>query len=176
MLNSRRLWLIIGLGVTLLFGPIRSSLAADRQFLHGHVPPVMARLQPLGRLPGTNCLNLAIGLPLRNGAELEELLRQLYDPASTNFHKYLLPVEFAARFGPTEQDYQAVQDFARSNGLTVTGTYTNRVVLDIQGPVTDVERAFQVTLRTYRHPTEAREFFCAGHRAVVAGKSAGDGH
>ena len=159
MLNSRRLWLIIGLGVALLFGPIRSSLAADRQFLHGHVPPVVARLQPLGRLPGTNSLNLAIGLPLRNQAELDELLRQLYDPASTNFHKFLLPAEFAARFGPTEEDYQAVQDFARSNGLAVTGTYSNRVVLDIQGRVTDVERAFQVTLRTYRHPTEARNFF-----------------
>jgi subtilase family serine protease len=159
MLNSRRSWLIIGLGVTLLFGPIRSSLAADRQFLHGHVPPVVARLQPLGRLPDTNCLNLAIGLPLRNQAELDELLRQLYDPASTNFHKYLQPAEFAARFGPAEEDYQAVEDFVRSNGLVVTGTYSNRVVLDIQGRVADVERAFEVALRVYRHPAEARDFF-----------------
>jgi subtilase family serine protease len=159
MLNFRWSWLIIGLGVTLLFGSIRSSLAADRQFLPGHVPPTVARLQPLGRLPGTNCLNLAIGLPLRNQAALDELLRQLYDPASTNFHKFLLPAEFAARFGPTEEDYQAVQDFVRSNGLVVTGTYSNRVVLDIQTRVADVERAFRVTLRTYRHPTEARDFF-----------------
>jgi subtilase family serine protease len=159
MLNSQRLWLIIGLGVTLLFGPIRSSLAADRQFLHGHVPPVVARLQPLGRLLDTNCLNLAIGLPLRNQAELDELLRQLYDPASTNFHKFLTPAESAARFGPAEEDYQAVEDFVRSNGLVVTGTYSNRVVLDIQGRVADVERAFEVALRVYRHPTEARDFF-----------------
>jgi subtilase family serine protease len=150
---------VTGLGVTLLFGPIRSSLAGDRQFLYGDVPPVVARLQPVGRLPGPNRLNLAIGLPLRNHTELEELLRQLYDPASTNFHKFLVPAEFAARFGPTEEDYQAVEDFARSNGLVVTGTYSNRVVLDLQGRVADVERAFQVTLRTYRHPTEARDFF-----------------
>ena len=159
MLNSRRVWLVTGLGLALLFGPIRSSLAADRQFLHGHVPPVVARLQPLGRLPGTNCLNLAIGLPLRNQAELDELLRQLYDPASTNYHKFLTPAESAARFGPTEEDYQAVEDFVRGNGLVVTGTYSNRVVLDIQGRVVDVERAFRVTLRTYRHPTEACNFF-----------------
>jgi subtilase family serine protease len=152
-------WLVTGLGLALLFGPIRSSLAADRQFLHGHVPPVVARLQPLGRLPGTNCLNLAIGLPLRNQAELDELLRQLYDPASTNFHKFLTPAESAAWFGPTEEDYQAVQHFVRGNGLVVTGTYSNHVVLDIQGRVADVERAFGVTLRTYRHPTEARDFF-----------------
>jgi subtilase family serine protease len=159
MLNSRRVWLITGYGLALLFGPIRSSLAADRQFLHGHVPPAVARLQPLGHLPGTNCLNLAIGLPLRNQAELDELLRQLYDPASTNFHKFLTSAESAARFGPTEEDYQAVQHFVRGNGLVVTGTYSNHVVLDIQGRVADVERAFGVTLRTYRHPTEARDFF-----------------
>ena len=159
MLYSQRLWLIIGLGVALFFGSIRSSFAADRQFLRGHVPPVVARLQPLGRLPATNCLSLAIGLPLRNGAELDELLRQLYDPASTNFHKFLLPAEFAARFGPTEEDYQAVQNFARNNGLVVAGTYSNRVVLDVGGRVADVERAFQVNLRTYRHPIETRDFF-----------------
>ena len=159
MLNSRRVWLVTGYGLALLFGPIRSSLAADRQFLHGHVPPVVARLQPLGHLPGTNCLNLAIGLPLRNQAELDELLRQLYDPASTNFHRFLTSAESAARFGPTEEDYQAVEDFVRGNGLVVAGTYSNHVVLDIQGRVADVERAFGVTLRTYRHPTEARDFF-----------------
>jgi len=158
MLNSRRVWLVTGYGLALLFGPIRSSLAADRQFLQGHVPPAVARLQPLGHLPGTNCLNLAIGLPLRNQAELDELLRQLYDPASTNFHRFLTSAESAARFGPTEEDYQAVEDFVRGNGLVVAGTYSNHVVLDIQGRVADVERAFGVTLRTYRHPTEARDF------------------
>ncbi len=132
-----------------------------RQFLHGHVPAAVAsfHLQPTGHLSATKHLNLAIGLPLRNQQELDDLLQQIYDPASTNFHKFLLPAEFAARFGPTEEDYQAVQDFVRSNGLVVTGTYSNRVMLDIQGRVADVERAFQVTLRIYRHPFEARDFF-----------------
>ncbi|MGA3143512.1 MAG: protease pro-enzyme activation domain-containing protein [Verrucomicrobiota bacterium] len=158
-LKPRLLLTAIGIGLVLFFGTVHPGFAADRQFLYGHVPPVVARLQPVGRLPDTNCLNLTIGLPLRNQVELDELLRQLYDPASTNFHKFLLPAEFAARFGPTEEDYQAVQDFVRSNGLVVTGTYNNRVVLDIQGRVADVERAFQVNLRIYRHPFEARDFF-----------------
>ena len=104
MLNSRRLWLITGLGVALLFGSIRSGLAAGRQILSGHIPPEVGRLVPQGRLPATNQLSLAIGLPLRNEAQLDELLRQLYDPQSTNFHRYLTPPEFAARFGPTEED------------------------------------------------------------------------
>jgi hypothetical protein len=159
MLNSHRLWLIFGLGVFLLVGSSQPGLAADRQFLTGHVPPPVPRLKPSGRLPGTNHLELAISLPLRNGAELTEFLRQLYDPASTNFHKYLQPAEFAARFGPTVEDYQAMQDFARSNGLVVAKTYPNRLVLDVAARAQDVERALGVTLRTYRHPAEARNFF-----------------
>ena len=159
MLNSRRLWLVTGLGVALLFGPIRSSLAADRQFLHGHIPQAVSHLQPTGRYPGTNHLNLAIGLPLRNEAALDDLLQQIYDPASPNFRQYLTPEQFAEMFGPTEQDYQTLIAFAEKNGLTVTGTHPNRTLLDVSGSVADVERIFHVAMHTYRHPTENRTFF-----------------
>ena len=87
-------------------------------------------------------LNLAIGLPLRNEQALDDLLQQIYDPASPNFRHYLTPEQFTEQFGPTEQDYQAVIDFAKANGLTVTGTHPNRVVLDVSGSVADIERVF----------------------------------
>ncbi|MGA2243141.1 MAG: protease pro-enzyme activation domain-containing protein [Verrucomicrobiota bacterium] len=144
--------------IILLWG-IRPVFGADLKVLPGHVPKIISRLTPKGRLPATNHLFLAIGLPLRNQAALDELLRQLYDPRSTNFHKFLTPPEFTARFGPTEQDYQAVIKFAAANGLTVTGTHGNRVVLDVEGSASNVEQAFHITLRNYRHPTEARDFF-----------------
>ena len=127
--------------------------------LHGHVPAAVARLQAVGNFPATNRLHLAIGLPLRNPAALDEFLRQVYDPASPNFRRYLTPEQFTERFGPTEQDYQKVIAFARANGLTVTATHGNRVLLDVSGPVTKIERAFHVTLRVYQHPREPRKFF-----------------
>ncbi|HEY5346033.1 MAG TPA: protease pro-enzyme activation domain-containing protein [Verrucomicrobiae bacterium] len=135
------------------------SAEPGRRILPGHVPAVLAHLTPQGRLPGTNQLRLAIGLPLRNQDELNELLRQLGDPASPNFRKYLTPEEFTARFGPTEADYAMVKEFARTNGLAITATHANRLLLDVAGPVTAVEKAFHITLRTYRHPREARMFF-----------------
>ena len=72
-----------------------------RQSLHNHVPAVTARLRPVGSLAGTANLQLAISLPLRNTAALSNLLQQIYDPGSTNFHHYLTPEQFAAQFGPT---------------------------------------------------------------------------
>ena len=130
-----------------------------RQFLHGHVPEVLAGLQPIGRLAGSQRLKLAIGLPLRNEEALDNLIQQISDPTSPNFRQYLTPEQFTKMFGPTEQDYQQVIDFARTNGLTVTAMYPNRAVLDVNASVADIEKVFHVTMRTYRHPTENRNFF-----------------
>jgi T5SS/PEP-CTERM-associated repeat protein/uncharacterized repeat protein (TIGR03803 family) len=129
--------------------------------LSGYVPePVRdKKLQPIGRLDGTTNLHLAIGLPLRNAGALTNLLHELYSPDSTNFHRYLTPQQFRERFGPLEQDYQKVIDFAKVHGLKTDKTYGNRLVLDVSGKASDIENAFHVTLRTYRHPTEPRDCF-----------------
>ena len=59
----------------------QSGLAqSSRQTLQGHVPAVVTSLQPIGRLPSTTYLNLAIGLPLRNREALTNQLQQIYDP------------------------------------------------------------------------------------------------
>jgi len=133
--------------------------AADRQVLHGHVPQMVSQLAPVGRLAATQRLHIAIGLPLRNQQSLNELLRQLYDPASPNYRHYLTPAQFTARFGPARQDYEAVATFAEAHGLSVSGKSSNRVVLDVDGAVSDIEKALNVTLRLYRHPTESRDFY-----------------
>lgn len=136
-----------------------SSGAAERQKLHGHVPPAVANAPSVGRLEESRQLHLALALPLRNQDALDQLLKDLYDPASPKYHQYLTPAQFTEQFGPTAGDYQKLVDFARANRLKVTGTFPNRTLLDVKASVADVERAFQVTMRTYQHPTEARTFF-----------------
>jgi hypothetical protein len=152
---------------TVLFCGIVPVFGAGWKILPGHVPPVVSSLTAKGLLPATNQLNLAIGLPLRDAPGLDDFLAQLYDPTSPNFRQFLTPEEATARFGPTEQDYEAVKNFARSNGLAVTTTYSNRLVLDVAGPAAAVEKAFHITLRTYRHPTEARDFYAPDTEPAV---------
>ncbi len=135
--------------------------ASETRVLQGHVPHAITKLNllPVDRLPGTNRLYLAIGLPLRNRENLDNLIHQIYDPASPNYHHYLTPEQFTEMFGPTPRDYQAVIDFARSHGFTIAAAHPNRVLLDVNASVADIERAFHVTMRVYRHPTEARTFY-----------------
>ncbi len=127
--------------------------------LPGHVPPATAHSKATGVLPPTERLRLAIGLPLRNASGLDGFLAQVYDPASPNYRQFLTPDQFTERFGPTTHDYQAVMEFAQTNGLSVAAPQRNRLLLDVTGSVGDIQRAFHITLRTYRHPSEAREFF-----------------
>jgi len=135
-----------------------SAQAAGTQVLHGHVPAAVTRSKPVGNFAGTNHLNLAIGLPLRNQEALTNLLRQIYDPASPNYHHFLTPEQFAEMFGPTEKDYLAVIAFAKANKLTVTGTHPNRILVDVSGSVANIEKAMHVTMRLYQHPVEKRMF------------------
>jgi uncharacterized repeat protein (TIGR01451 family) len=151
----------IVMGLTVSCAAIFSNIAEAQNMvaLRGHVPAATARLQAKGRVPATNNLSLAIGLPLRNEKALDSLIQQIYDPASPNYHHYLTPEEFTAQFGPTEEDYQKVIQFAKASGLAVTKTHGNRMLVDVRGKVSDVEKAFHTTIRTYRHPAEARDFF-----------------
>jgi kumamolisin len=113
----------------------------------------------VNRLPASQSLRLNIALPLRDEAGLDDLLQQLYDPQSPMFHQFLSVQEFTDRFGPTEQDYAAVVDFAQKNGLTVTGASPNRMLVDVTGTVANIEKAFHVTMSSYQHPTEPRTFY-----------------
>ena len=116
-------------------------------------------MQPLGRLDSSTRLKLSIHLPLHNQEALTNLLVQLYDPASPFYHHYLAPEEFDARFGPTGEDYQAVIAWAARSGFNVTARHPSRMLLEVSASAADLERALQVTMRTYAHPTEARAFF-----------------
>ena len=130
-----------------------------RRTVNGHRPAAAVRVKPVQPLAETNLLNLVIGLPLRQQARLTGLLQQLYEPTAANFHHWLTPAQFTQLFGPTEQDYLKVIDFAQAHGLTVTGQHSNRAYLDVAGTVAAIEKAFRVKLFVYPHPNQNRTFY-----------------
>jgi len=148
-----------------------ASTAAAQSLLTRHVRTevVSGEVSLMGLLPASQSLRLDIALPLRNQSELDDLLQKLYDPQSPLFHQFLSVAEFTAQFGPTQEDYAAVMRFAERHGLTITGTSPNRMILNVTGPVANIERAFQVTMGSYQHPTEPRTFFSPDREPSPAG-------
>lgn len=143
--------------------PADSSL----KILRGHVPEVVRHLTPKAELPAQKRLTLAIGLPPRNQAALDDFLRQVYDPANPSFHQFVSPTQFTDRYAPTLSQYEQVVAFAQSNHLNVTARHSNRMVLDVSGSVADVEQAFHIKLHSYSHPTENRDFYAPDADPVV---------
>jgi len=84
---------------------------------------------------------LVIGLPLRN-KQLGRVSGATDDPASPDYHHYVTPAEFTEQFAPTEQDYQSAIAFSKAHGFTITGTHANRLLLDVDASVADIEKAF----------------------------------
>jgi kumamolisin len=114
----------------------------------------------VGRLPGTQILQLDIVLPLSDPAGLHSFLRQLHDPASPNYRHFLTVAEFTERFGPTQKHYDAVVRFAKSNHFEVVGGTRDGMDVHIRASVSAVEKGFHLKMRIYRHPAENRTFYC----------------
>jgi subtilase family serine protease len=131
---------------------------SSRVRLRNHVPvDAMATAEWKGHEDPATTIPLTFALPLRDQAGMEDLLRRLYDPADPQYGHFLTSDEFAARFGPTQDDYDAVADYARGLGLTVTGTHSNRALLNVEGHAVAVEAAFNLNLSHFR-TAEGREF------------------
>ncbi|MGA9058025.1 MAG: protease pro-enzyme activation domain-containing protein [Terriglobia bacterium] len=121
----------------------------------------------LNRLPETQTLRIDIVLPLRDPAGLEKFLQEVYDPSSPSYRHFLTVPEFTARFGPTQEDYYAVIDYATSNGFKVVGGSRDGMDVQLEGSVTSIEAAFNVSMGVYQHPTENRTFYAPDREPMV---------
>ena len=121
----------------------------------------------LNRLPETQTLRIDIVLPLRDPAGLEKFLHEVYDPSSPSYRHFLTVPEFTARFGPTQEDYYAVIDYATANGFKVVGGSRDGMDVQLEGSVTSIEAAFNVSMGVYQHPTENRTFYAPDREPMV---------
>ena len=83
-------------------------------------------------------------------AALDRLLRELQDHSSPNYHKWLTPEEFGARFGPSGADLKEAADWLRSEGFTVESTARGRGWIVFSGTVAQAQNAFHTEIHGYQ--------------------------
>ena len=137
------------------------TLAQARPLLTRHVRPavISGQAQFLSHLPPDQTLHIDIVLPLRDQAGLEAFLQEVYNPSSPSYRHFLTVAEFTARFGPSQEDYDALVQYAKSNSLAVTGGSRDGMDVQLEGSVTNIEGALHVSMGVYQHPTENRTFY-----------------
>jgi hypothetical protein len=163
-------WLVLVAAFAVISFPSASFAQAPQRLLTRHTRDVVlnGRASRVGRLPPDRTLKLAIMLPLRNQSALNTLLTDLHNPQSPSYLHYLSVQQFTDQFGPTQADVDAVVQFAQANGMTVTRTTPNHMVVDVTASVASIQKAFHVTMGVYQHPTENRTFYAVDREPTVA--------
>ncbi len=135
--------------------------AEPETLLTSHVPDAVlngeARL--VGRLPATQIIHFDIVLALRHPAELKDFLRKVYDPASPSYRHFVAVPEFTARFGPSQEDYDALIVFAKASGFKMFSGSRDSMDVQFTATVANIERAFHVNIGLYQDPQENRTFY-----------------
>ena len=95
--------------------------AQPQLMLTSHVPAAVAngKAQLLGHLPADQVLRFDIVIPLRDQPGLELFLQDLYNPSSPFYHLFVTPDEFTQRFGPSQEDWDALVAFAKASGFQI---------------------------------------------------------
>ncbi len=157
------------LAITALAAVSAIGQAQSLPLLTRHVRDAVAKgeAKTVGQLPSNQTMTLDVVLPLSDQAGLTAFLKELYDPASLIYRHFLTVPEFTQRFGPSQQDYDALVGFARSNGFTVVGGSRDGMEVQVKGPVSAVQAAFHVMMNSYQHPTENRTFYAPDREPTV---------
>lgn len=78
--------------------------------------------------------------------DMDDLVNQLHDPKSAQYHKWLTVDEIATRFGPADEDIQAVTRWLGSHGFTVNIVYPSNGAIDFSGPASAIRETFHTEI------------------------------
>src|SRR5580658_8717197 len=134
---------------------------------HVREATINGQAKQIGRLPAAQIMQLDVVLPMRDRDGLHAFLADLYSSTVPNYRHFLTPAEFTARFGPTQEHYDAVVKYVQEHGLAVVGGSRDSMEVQVKGPVSAIEAAFHVNLLAYQHPTENRVFYAPDREPTV---------
>lgn len=146
-----------------------ASPAQVQPLLTTHTIPavVNGEAQTIGRMPAAQTLHFDIVLALRHAPELQNFLKDVYDSTSPNYRQFVTVKQFTEQFGPSQEDYNALLQFAKASGFTMTGGSRDAMDVRFTAPVGAIEKAFHVQMNLYKHPTENRNFYAPDREPSV---------
>jgi subtilase family serine protease len=105
--------------------------------------------QLIGSYDPAQKLRLVFGLKTPKPDEEQKFLDALYTPGSPDYHKFLTAEEWNERFSPSEADEQALVDWTQSQGFKITKRYANRLLVGVEAPVGQIQKALGVDVNRY---------------------------
>jgi subtilase family serine protease len=113
--------------------------------LGGNVRPEANSVNDLGPVADSFSIGhmfIQLQRPATEEAALRQLIDQLHDPNSPNFHQWLTPDQFGSQFGPAASDVQQVTSWLQGHGFRVNFVYPSGMIIDFSGNAGQVAAAF----------------------------------
>ena len=104
------------------------------------------RMSPSTRLNG---MSIVFSRSTAQQADLDALLAAQQDPTSRQYHQWLSPEQFAARFGMAQADIDKVQTWLQQQGFAIDSVARSRNMIRFSGTAGQVEQAFQTEMHYY---------------------------
>jgi hypothetical protein len=119
---------------------------------HSH-PPMARADNDAGRLAsGTRLQGMSIVFRRSSAQEaaLQTLIAAQQDRASGQYHTWLTPDDFAARFGMADADIAKVESWLEQQGFAVEGVSRSKTRITFSGTAEQAEAAFGTELHNYK--------------------------
>lgn len=117
--------------------------------LRGNTRPEATAANDLGPVSGDLPLSHML-LQLKRApqaeAAVEQLIAELHDPKSPNFHKWLSAAQLGNRYGLADSDVRTVTGWLQSYGFVINSIYPGGMVIDFSGTAGQVQAAFHTTI------------------------------
>ena len=127
--------------------------------LGGHHPAWASPQADVGGVPADlrlQHLTVLLARPPQVQAALDQFLQNQQDPASSDYHHWLTPIEFGERFGVSLHDIAAITQWLQSQNLQLDSVSDSRVRINFSGSAAAVGNAFGADMHYFTVSGEKR--------------------
>ena len=115
----------------------------------GSLAPFTTDTQAIGNVPAAEQLTIQLWLQPRTAAATL-FAQAVSTPGNSQFRHYLSPDAYAARFGATPADADAVESWLRAKGFTAVSADRERSYVQASATAATINQAFDVQLKLYQ--------------------------
>jgi subtilase family serine protease len=144
------------LGMTILgaTGPAGAASRPAMTHLAGSVAPFTSHARPTGNVAGSTRLTIQVWLRPKVAAA-QRAAAAVSTPGSAQFHHYLRPDAYAARFGASAAAAGKVEKWLRGKGFTGIRVSAGRSYVRATGAASKINAAFRTRLKLYASTARA---------------------
>jgi subtilase family serine protease len=129
-----------------------AQAAPNKHRIARTAPGWVAGTKAIGNAPAKELSSFRVYLAPQGGlAALKADVAKVSNPSSASYRHFLTAPQFHAKYDATAATATKVSSWLKDNGLDVTSVEAHRRYLTVEGSNAQVEKAFSVAMKRYKH-------------------------